>query len=200
MKTSIKLPLNCSAEYVEEFLSKEESESLYTQLISEYKIAKQSMKITVDNNVIDTDICKIMFLDKDLYDKNKFPEQVWGKTAIWSNELKKVKQKVEAFTDINFSVCVCIYYSDGTSGVTYHSDHSAFGDTTIIPSISIGEERMFYLREKESQKVHDILLKEGSMLIMGENCQERYEHSLPINPSYKKGRINLTFRQYGFKS
>ena len=198
MKNPIQLAVNCSATYVEEFLSKETTTQLYEQLISEYNIAQQTLKITLDDKDSDLDTKKIMFVDEELYTKNVFPEEVWGKTEIWSDELREIKEKVEAFTGLPFGVCVCIYYPDGNSGVTYHSDFPAFGDTTTIPSLSIGAERIFYLREKETLQVHDILLQEGSMLVMGENCQERYEHSLPINPECTTGRINLTFRQYGF--
>ncbi|MEM6719085.1 MAG: alpha-ketoglutarate-dependent dioxygenase AlkB [Bacteroidota bacterium] len=192
MKKPIQLPVNCSALYVEDFLSKETTAQLYKQLISEYNIAKQTLKIAPDATE------KIMFVDEKLYTNNVFPEEIWGKTAIWSEELYTIKKKVEAFTGLSFGVCVCIYYPDGNSGVTYHSDFPAFGDTTTIPSLSIGAERPFYLREKESLQVHEIRLQEGSMLIMGEHCQERYEHSLPVDPSCSEGRINLTFRQYGY--
>lgn len=192
MKKPIQLPLNCSAIYIEDFLSKETARKLYKQLMTEYTIAEQTLNISHSN------IKKIMFVDEELHAQNTFPEEVWGKTAIWSDQLRTIKEKVEAFTGLVFGVCVCIYYPDGNSGVTYHSDFPAFGDTTTIPSLSIGAERIFYLREKESLQVHEILLQEGSMLIMGEYCQERYEHSLPINPAYTKGRINLTFRQYGY--
>ena len=198
MKKPIQLPVNCSATYVEEFLSKETSKTVYEQLISQYNIAAQTLKITLDTEISRSETKKIMFVDEELYTNNTFPEEVWGTTAVWSDELRKIKEKVEAFTGLIFRTCVCIYYPDGNSGVTYHSDFPAFGDTTTIPSLSIGAARMFQLREKESQQVHDILLQEGSMLIMGEHCQERYEHSLPLDATCTEGRINLTFRQYGY--
>lgn len=199
MEKAIKLPLNCSAEYIKGFLSEEESTRLYRQLTDEYGIEELRTKITIDDKATFTDTGKIMFLDEYLYIEHKFPEDHWGKTAIWPKELMEIKKRVENFAGIDFNVCVCIYYPDGTAGVAYHSDYVAFGDTTVVPSISIGEEREFYLREKETFEVYEVILAEGSILIMGENCQERYEHSLPFNPKYKKGRINLTFRQYGFR-
>ena len=111
--------------------------------------------------------------------------------------MKIVKEKVETYTGHQFETCVCIYYPDGNSGVGYHSDFIAFGDTTLIPSLSLGEDRIFKLREKETLIEHEILLNNGSLIIMGEHCQERYEHSLPENSKYKNPRINLTFRKYG---
>ncbi len=109
-----------------------------------------------------------------------------------------LKQKVEQYADTNFYCCVCIFYPDGNAGIDYHSDQVAFGDTSIIPSISLGEERTFNLREKQNKTVNSMVLKHGSLLIMDKGCQENYEHSLPIRKKYKNPRINLTFRKYGF--
>lgn len=69
--------------------------------------------------------------------------------------------------------------------IDFHSDFVAFGDTSIIPSISLGEEREFIFREIES----------------GNKFVTPLAHvSLPINPDYKNERINLTFRKYGFSN
>ena len=145
-----------------------------------------------------SDFGKITFIDQNLNDANKFPELLWGKTEVLPETLILIKNRVEKIAKMIFHVCVCIYYPDGNSGVSYHSDYPAFGDTTVIPSLSIGEEREFNLREKTTMKEHSILLEEGSLIIMGEHCQDRYEHSLPTNPIYKNPRINLTFRKYGY--
>ncbi|MCH2490888.1 MAG: alpha-ketoglutarate-dependent dioxygenase AlkB [Flavobacteriales bacterium] len=68
----------------------------------------------------------------------------------------------------------------------------------MIASVSLGQERLFNLREKATQKEHELLLHQGSLLNMGEGCQELYEHALPLNPEYKQPQINLTFRKFGF--
>jgi len=66
--------------------------------------------------------------------------------------------------------------------------------------LSLGEERDFFLREKETLAETKIILENGSLIMMGENCQELYEHSLPTNNINKRPRINLTFRKYGFEN
>jgi len=139
-----------------------------------------------------------MFVDKNLKEKNTFHEKYWGPTRKWTNKLKVLKEKIEIFTNHKFQVCVLIYYPDGKSGVDFHSDYVAFGNTSIIPSISLGEEREFKFREKERGVIVSQTLENGSLIIMEEHCQDRYEHSLSINPKYTKPRINLTFRKYGF--
>ncbi|MDF1698715.1 MAG: alpha-ketoglutarate-dependent dioxygenase AlkB [Saprospiraceae bacterium] len=195
----MKLPLNCAVEYITNFLSKSESKDLYNELIEIHNIDQSRIKIKITDDEYYLGDRKLMFIDEDLKQKNKFPEERWGKSTVWSPSIKRIKDRIEKLTNHTFNVCVCIYYPNGEYGVDFHSDHTAFGDTNFIPSLSIGEEREFHLREKETSDIFEIKLMEGSLLIMGENCQQRFEHSLPINPKYKRGRINLTFRPFGFK-
>lgn len=193
----VKLPLNCEVTYYPAFSSKEEAGLLLEELIEDYQIQDKNRTCLNGEDMV-LSHSKLMFVDQELYDKKVFPSKIWGATAVWSDQLKVIKERVEALVGTIFQTCVCIYYPDGKTGVDFHSDLMAFGDTSIIPSMSIGEERTFVLRSKEDGQVHDILLENGSLIIMGENCQERYEHSLPIDPKYKNPRINLTFRKYGF--
>lgn len=178
----MKLPLNCSVEYIDGFLSKSESKDLYKALINVYKIDQQQTKIEIEDQVYYTDSSKLMFVDKSLIASNKFPEAQWGKVLPWSRHLKRIKERVEKLTNTKFNVCV--YYPSGESGVAFHTDYVAFGDTNLIPSLSLGEEREFQLKENLSADIYEIKLMEGSLIIMGENCQQRYEHSLPKNPKY----------------
>ncbi len=193
----MKLPLNCEATYIAHFLSREESRDLYQHIFSQFDIQPSKVK-TIDGKSYKVEYGKLMFIDTELFTKNIFPEAHWGRTAIWSEKMTSIKNKIERYIQKEFQVCVCIYYPDGNSGVDYHSDYIAFGDTSLIPSLSLGEERKFHLREKATGSIHELILRDGSLLVMGENCQENYEHALPVDPIYQNGRINLTFRQYGF--
>ena len=194
----MKLPLNCEAEYLCDFLPIEKANELFIELSAIVNSATYVPQ-TEDGKTFEVDFGKVMFLDQKLLDDNSFPEEHWGPTRFWTNRLSSLKDKIESYTDHKFEVCVLIYYPDGNSGVGFHSDYSAFGDTTIIPSISLGEEREFEFREKESGLVFSQILENGSLVVMGKHCQNRYEHSLPVNSKYKNPRINLTFRKYGFK-
>ncbi|WP_147676913.1 alpha-ketoglutarate-dependent dioxygenase AlkB [Algibacter pacificus] len=193
----MKLPLNCEVEYFSDFLEQDCANTLFAELIDIVEKTDFSPK-TADGITHDVNFGKMMFLDENLLVTNRFPEEHWGPTRAWTESLKKLQNKIEKFTKQKFEVCVLICYPDGNSGVDFHSDFSAFGDTSIISSISLGEEREFKFREKESKQELSQTLKNGSLIIMGEHCQEQYEHSLPINPKYKGSRINLTFRKYGF--
>ncbi len=196
----MKLPLNCELEYQAAFLNEEEAGALYQDLMENGGIAESRLQLGVGDQTYLSDFGKIMVIDQDLYEANRFPSTVYGKVMTWPKPLMEVKKRIEDLTGREFKVCVCIYYPDGSSGVDFHSDPAAYGDTTVIPSLSIGEERLFQIKEKETGEIHQLILENGSLIIMGEHCQERYEHSLPVDLKYKKGRINMTFRQYGFDS
>lgn len=193
----MKLPLNCEVEYFADFLTFKEAQELFNELNELIKIilflpqTESGEKHAVNFN-------KITFLDQNLIDENRYREEHWGPSRTWTTKMKVLKEKIESFTNHQFQVCVLIYYPHGNSGVDFHSDYPAFGDTSFIPSISLGEEREFSFREKESGAETSQILNNGSLIIMGKHCQNRYEHSLPVNPKYKNPRINLTFRKYGF--
>lgn len=177
----MKLPVTCEFGYIEAFLSEEYANELFYELNDLAK--KQSFSpSTAEGKTYNVNFGKITFLDKVLLDENRFPEEYLGPTKAWTNKLKLTKEKIETFTNQQFQVRVLIYYPDGNSGVDYHSDYPAFGDTSITPSISLGEEREFKFRNKESGDEFGQVLSNGSLTLMGDKCQERYEHSLPINP------------------
>lgn len=193
----MKLPLNCEAAYFEDFLDPTEAKALFTELNSVMQSIKYAPR-TIDGKTYEVNFGKVMFIDQNLHEGNRFPEAYWGPTKVWFSNLKKLRERIEDFTGHRFQVCVAIYYPDGNSGVDFHSDYPAFGDTSIIPSISLGEQRLFKFREKESGEELSLQLPNGSLVVMGKHCQERYEHCLPVDPVYKNPRINLTFRKYGY--
>lgn len=194
----MQLPLSCNARYLENFIGAKDAADIFRLLVEDYDIQQMRLKIDSPDSML-SDFGKLMLMDQDLFDGGVFPEAVWGKTAVWPEKLGALRHKVEMTTGREFKICVCIYYPDGNSWVDYHSDPPAFGDTTIIASLSLGAERTFHLRENSSGSDYSLTLKPGSLLIMGEQCQADYQHCLPPQPACSKPRINLTFRQYGYE-
>jgi len=194
------LDLNCNVEYVGSFMKKQESIELYNDLLTYKKLTNKFTLTLANGERYQENYGKMMFIDKDLYEEKRLPASIWGPNQIWSDKITLLKDRIESYSGHQFQTCVCIYYPDGNTGVDYHSDYPAFGDTSFIASVSIGEERRFHLREKQSRQVEELVLESGSLLIMGEGCQDRYQHSLPLDSNCKNGRINLTFRKYGFRN
>lgn len=111
----------------------------------------------------------------------------------------ELRRKIESLTGRIFGACVCIYYRDGTKGVDFHRDLPAFGDTSVIPSVSLGAERTFVLRNVSDHSDRFVLKPaHGSLIVMGEGCQQRYEHAVLHDETVTRARINLTFRMLGY--
>lgn len=192
----LELPLDCRATYYPDFMAPGERDALFRRLRENYDLSDRTMKMA-DGSDYALDTGAMMFVDRPLI--GEFSEDIWGKIVEWPALLKRLKDRIEPVAQREYRVCRCIHYKDGGSGCDFHADYPAYGDLSSIASISLGEEREFLLRKIEDHSdLYRLTLGDGSLLIMGEGCQERYEHALPANDKYKSPRINLTFRPFGW--
>jgi alkylated DNA repair dioxygenase AlkB len=94
-----------------------------------------------------------------------------------------------------FNSCLCNYYHDGSESMGYHADdEKELGLNPTIASISLGAERLFYFKHRARKEVVKIPLAHGSLLIMQDEVQHHWLHSLPKMMRVRAPRINLTFR------
>jgi alkylated DNA repair dioxygenase AlkB len=195
----MKLPINCNVDYISNFLSKQEADTLYTLLIETYHISKEKLSNCINGKTIQTDSYKILFSTENLIKQNSHPEHIHGKVYPWTGIMEALKQRVEKLTGQTFEIAMCLYYPNGNYFAPYHFDQQTSGNKTILPSLSLGEVREFSFKENESSLEYSLNLANGSILIMKEYSQSRYTHSLLKNNKYKNGRINITFRESSFK-
>lgn len=188
--------LHCDAQFVTDFLSPIQADDLFSRLQKDFFFNKK-FRESQPHHVRIPNMDKIMFMDQELFECNALPSELWGKTSPWFTHLKAVREEVQKLTNIPFHTCVALYYSNGNSWVDFHTDYPAFGSTEVIASLSLGVQRSFHLREKQSKKVYEEQLSHGSLFIMGKGFQENYEHSLRPDIHCSEPRINLTFRTYG---
>ena len=114
---------------------------------------------------------------------------------FWTPELLKLKQKCEEVTGENYNSCLLNLYHDGNEGMAYHSDgEKDLKKNGAIASLTFGAERKFSFKHKISKERIDIILENGSLLVMKFNTQEHWLHRLPPSKKIKYPRINLTFR------
>ncbi len=197
-KGPMKLPINCDVHYYPGFLSPEESAVLYQAIWNACDLSPAKI-VTPDGSESTLSLGKCMFVDDELVDPTRF-HPAHGPRRPWIDELLALKQRIEDLTGRVYQVCVCIYYKDGECGADYHSDLTAFGDVSSIASVSLGAERAFMLRRVDNHEdTYRIDLGEGSLVIIGDRCQELYELELPVDPDCREPRINLTFRIFGWK-
>ena len=117
------------------------------------------------------------------------------KANIFTPELLKLKELVQHKTGIEFNSVLLNLYHSGEEGMGWHSDAEAeLGRNPPIASLSLGAERKFVLKHKNSKEKISLNLDNGSLLLMKGETQKNWLHSLPKSKKVKAPRINLTFR------
>ena len=118
------------------------------------------------------------------------------RTALpWTNELLEIKHVVENNESTKFNSCLLNFYHDGDDGMGWHSDNEKeLIKNGVIASISLGAERKFSFKHKKNKEKIDLILGNGSLLVMKEQIQNHWMHQLPKSKKVREPRINLTFR------
>jgi alkylated DNA repair dioxygenase AlkB len=119
------------------------------------------------------------------------------KPQPWQPPVLDIRSKVEEIAGLTFNSALLNFYRNGQDSVAWHADDEIeLGCSPIIVSVSIGADRIFELKPKQSLKrqKYQILLKSGSILIMGNTLQNNYLHQLPKVKGLNEPRVNLTFR------
>ncbi len=117
------------------------------------------------------------------------------KALLWTPELLELKQLVEEKSGHIFNSCLLNLYHTGDEGMAWHSDdEKALGKNTVIASVSLGAERMFWFKHKATKEKAGMLLQHGSLLIMAGTTQSHWQHRLPPTKKINQPRVNLTFR------
>ena len=118
------------------------------------------------------------------------------KTAyIFTKELLELKEIVEKESGETYNSCLLNLYNSGNEGMGYHSDgEKMLKRNGAIASLSLGAERKFSFKHKENKQRVDVILENGSLLVMKKGTQTNWLHRLPATKKVNSPRINLTFR------
>jgi len=96
----------------------------------------------------------------------------------------------------NFNGILINKYNDGGDYIGAHSDDESNLDQICVVSISYGAERIFRIRDKLKNIVHEEKTKHCGILHMGGNFQSIYTHEIPKQMKVKETRISFTFRKH----
>ncbi len=120
---------------------------------------------------------------------------VTKQALLFTNKLLQLQKIVQKQTGKTFNSCLLNLYHNGEEGMGWHSDNEAtLQPGAAIASVSLGAERKFLFRHKQTGETVSVLLKRGSLLLMAGSTQTHWLHSLPKTKKVKEARINLTFR------
>jgi alkylated DNA repair dioxygenase AlkB len=193
----MKLPLDCEAWYYSEFLTPAESEELFKAIAASCDLSDAVINMA-DGGQLQLGHGMFVFADAPLVETTR--GDVFGARQRWIPAVHDVKEKVESVAKRTYDVCVGYHYKNGNAGFDYHSDLPAYTDISTLSCVSLGQERVFSFRRADNhEETYDLRLGDGSLLVMGEHCRERYEHGVPIDPAAKDARIVLVFMYTGWE-
>lgn len=184
------LPKDGVVHYYNKILTKQKADSYYDQLLS-------TIEWRQDEAVI---------FGKHIYTKRKVAwygdrpfDYTYSNTTkqalAWTPELSELKKIAEAETSETYNSCLMNLYHSGEEGMAWHSDgEKDLRKNGAIASISLGAERRFGFKHKQTNEKVMMLLEHGSLMIMKDETQSHWLHRLPPTKKVTEARINLTFR------
>lgn len=118
----------------------------------------------------------------------------------WTPELLQLKKTIEEKTGETYNSCLLNLYHSGDEGMGWHSDgEKELKKNGAIASVSLGAERKFAFKHKETKEVVTQILAHGSVLVMKDETQSHWLHRLPPTTRVSTPRVNLTFRTINLK-
>ena len=113
----------------------------------------------------------------------------------WTKILLELKDIVEEQSNESYNACLLNLYHDGQEGMSWHSDDEiALKREAAIASLSLGAERKFSFKHKQTKDNVSLTLRHGSLLVMKGETQSHWLHRLPPTKTVHGLRVNLTFR------
>lgn len=113
----------------------------------------------------------------------------------WTPTLLMLRERIASYGGWHFNSVLGNFYRNGQDSMGWHSDkEKELGAMPVIVSLSFGSERLFRLRHNKSRLTVDVMLGNGSLLVMRGELQRCWRHCLPKSPATEMPRINLTFR------
>jgi alkylated DNA repair dioxygenase AlkB len=184
------LPKDGITEYYGKIFSDEECKKYYQYLLNQ--VPWENDEAVIFGKLIVTKRKVAWFGEKEFaYTYSKRTKYA----KLWTLELLALKQRCEEVSGETYNSCLLNLYHDGSEGMAYHSDgEKDLKKHGAIASLTFGAERKFSFKHKLSKERIDLMLEDGSLLVMKGTTQENWLHRLPPTTKVKTPRVNLTFR------
>lgn len=124
-----------------------------------------------------------------------------GSTQVaqpWTPVLADLRDRLAADTNARYNSVLLNLYRGGQDSISWHADDEPeLGPAPTIASISLGSVRDFILRRVDDHSVkHKLALAHGSLVVMRDESQSAWQHSVPKRANVSQARVNLTFRWF----
>ena len=184
------LPYDGITNYHGKILSEAKSAFYYQKLLTEIEW-RNDEAIIFGKRIITKR--KVAWYGNKNYDYNY--SNVTKQALLWTDELLALKEIVEKESNATYNSCLLNLYHSGEEGMAWHSDgEKMLKKNGEIASLTLGAERKFSFKHKNTKQKIDVLLERGSLLVMKDTTQTNWLHRLPPTKMVKSPRINLTFR------
>ncbi len=184
------LPCDGSAFYTPNFYSTQDSAQLYQRLLNEIDWQEKTIKLFGREVLQPRKIA--WYGDPGLiYTYSNLTQT----TVPWTPVLLEILTRLRNETGFTFNSVLLNLYRNEADSMGWHSDNEKeLGTDPTIASISLGHPRIFQFKHVSRNLKTDILLENGSLLLMTGVTQSHWKHQLPKRRSIIGPRINLTFR------
>lgn len=184
------LPQDGTVNYYGRIVDQKQSDYFYEKLLN--TIAWKSDEAIIFGKKILTKRKVAWYGDKNF----EYTYSKTTKSALpWTEDLIILKKIIEEKTGHTYNSCLLNLYHDGSEGMAYHSDgEKDLKKNGAIASLSFGAERKFSFKHKTTKEKVDLILANGSLLVMKDQTQTYWLHRLPPTKKILTPRINLTFR------
>ena len=178
-------------EFFPQFLSTEEQNDLFKNLLEQTKWQQGQIKIF--GKTFDTPRLEAFYCEDGLsYSYSGQQLQSLPFTPL----LLELKVKIEAASNETYNSVLINLYRDGSDSNGWHADNEKeLGRNPTIASLSLGMERRFDLKNETTGEKISLMLNPGSLLIMGGELQHNWKHQIAKSKKIALPRINLTFRK-----
>lgn len=186
-----RLPYDGTVNYYGKIIDKPEADS-YLQQLLEHIAWRHDEAIIYGKHII-TKRKVALYGDKAF----NYTYSKTTRTALpWTTELLVLKTLVEKTSGARFNSCLLNLYHDGNEGMAWHSDDEIILKRHgAIAALSFGAERKLVFKHKQSQAKIELLLEHGSLMIMKDETQDHWLHSVPTTKKIHAPRVSLTFRK-----
>jgi alkylated DNA repair dioxygenase AlkB len=171
--------------------------ALWDELSTGFPITDRRL-LMADGSVVEQEVGKVIFADADLIEGGRI-HKTEGTQFPWPPLLGGLRVRVESVLERRFHFCVCLHYKNGMAHSGLHMDPPAYGSVSLLPIVSLGAPREFvFQNQQDASDTCKVRVENGSLLIMGEHCQDRYLHGVPEAPASNRPRLSLSFRPFGW--
>jgi alkylated DNA repair dioxygenase AlkB len=186
------LPQNGEVYYIKNFFSNEESDFLFNTLLKNIDWKHEAIKI-FGKQILQPRLTAY-------YGEHNKAYSYSGITMApipMNDNILFIKHRLELLTQTHFNAVLLNLYRNGDDSMGWHADNEKeLGKNPMIASVSFGETRIIKYKHIFHKHLRaEIELKHGSLLLMKDETQHFWHHSIAKSKKNLQSRINLTFRR-----